>query len=158
MNAVLCQLWWLLQNSGLSNSQNWQSSSEVYSACISHILEESITLTRSRSCSAATDSIHTNVSVNLALFLHNLHGSLSVKKAFQISYIVSWMDLHVLWLAPSFHSKHGVPSILLGMLPNKFEIGMAPLNLAGVLMDPMEQWRLEVEGVLVMEFSGGSPL
>jgi hypothetical protein len=35
---------------------------------------------------------------------------------------------------------------------------MVPLNLAGVLMDPVEQGRLEVLGVVVSESSGGSPL
>jgi len=35
---------------------------------------------------------------------------------------------------------------------------MALPNLAGVLMDPMEQSTLEVMGVQVTEFLGGSPL
>ena len=35
---------------------------------------------------------------------------------------------------------------------------MVPLNLAGVLRDPVEQGRLEVMGVVVTESSGGSPL
>ena len=35
---------------------------------------------------------------------------------------------------------------------------MVPLNLAGVLKDPVEQGRREVLGVVVTESSGGSPL
>ena len=35
---------------------------------------------------------------------------------------------------------------------------MVPLNLAGVLMDPVEQRKVEVQGVEVTESSGGSPV
>ena len=35
---------------------------------------------------------------------------------------------------------------------------VVPLNLAGVLMDPVKQWKVEVLGVVVTESSGGSPL
>jgi len=35
---------------------------------------------------------------------------------------------------------------------------MVLLNLVGALMDPVEQGRLEVLGVVVSESSGGSPL
>jgi hypothetical protein len=44
-------------------------------------------------------------------------------------------------------------------MPNHgYQIWVVPLNLAGVLMDPVEQWKVEVRGVVVSEFSAGSPL
>ena len=39
-----------------------------------------------------------------------------------------------------------------------YQIWVVPLYLAGVLMDPVEQGRLEVLGVVVSEFSAVSPL
>ena len=44
------------------------------------------------------------------------------------------------------------------MRSSGYQIWVVPLNLAGVLMDPVEQGKLEVLGVVVSEFSAVSPL
>jgi hypothetical protein len=46
----------------------------------------------------------------------------------------------------------------LSAIKYSYQIWVVPLNLAGVLMDPVEQWKVEVRGVVVSEFSAGSPL
>ena len=47
---------------------------------------------------------------------------------------------------------------MLAVIKFCYQIWVVPLNLAGVLMDPVEQWKVEVLGVVVTEFSAGSPL
>jgi hypothetical protein len=48
-----------------------------------YILEESITLRRSRPCSAATDSIHMIISANLVLVSKNLHVPYALRRGFK---------------------------------------------------------------------------
>jgi len=52
----------------------------------SYITGESVTLIRSRSCSATKYSIHVIVCVILILFLYNLHGALRIDKAVLTGY------------------------------------------------------------------------
>ena len=47
---------------------------------------------------------------------------------------------------------------MLAVIKFCYQMWVVPLNLAGVLMDPVEQWKVEVRGVVVTEFSAGSPL
>jgi len=93
LQASPCWLCWLLWKLNSTVTKTWHGSSEGFSACIYHVLKESITLAKSRPCFATTDSIHTIMSVNFTLFLYILHDSLHIKTVVWMSHRMSWMDM-----------------------------------------------------------------
>ena len=66
---------------------------EVLQKLRSYTVAEFLIVRGSRSCSAAADSIHTIMSVNMVLFLCILHGYLRIEKGVWMSHRTSWTDV-----------------------------------------------------------------